>query len=66
MADYRDQIIENLQKEIAELRHIIEMQNDIIHDLKEQLNKNSSNSSKAPSSVVLRKSLSTEKACQQE
>ena len=44
MADYKDQIIENLQKEVEELKRIVEMQNDIIRDLREQLRKNSSNS----------------------
>ena len=38
------QIIENLQKEVEELKRIVEMQNDIIRDLREQLRKNSSNS----------------------
>ena len=41
MPDYKDQIIENLQKEVE---RIVEMQNDIIRDLREQLRKNSSNS----------------------
>ena len=40
----KDQIIENLQKEVEELKRIVEMQNDIIRDLREQLRKNSSNS----------------------
>ena len=56
MPDYKDQIIENLQKEVEELKEqikeisteelkrIVEMQNDIIRDLREQLRKNSSNS----------------------
>ena len=44
MPDYKDQIIENLQKEGEELKRIVEMQNDIIRDLREQLRKNSSNS----------------------
>ena len=44
MQDYKDQIIENLQKEVEELKRIVEMQNDIIRDLREQLRKNSSNS----------------------
>lgn len=44
MPDYKDQIIENLQKEVEELKRIVEMQNDIIRDLREQLLKNSSNS----------------------
>ena len=44
MSDYKDQIIENLQKEVEELKRIVEMQNDIIRDLREQLRKNSSNS----------------------
>ena len=44
MLDYKDQIIENLQKEVEELKRIVEMQNDIIRDLREQLRKNSSNS----------------------
>lgn len=44
MPDYKDQIIENLQKEAEELKRIVEMQNDIIRDLREQLRKNSSNS----------------------
>lgn len=55
MRDERDQIIEELRKEVAELKSIIEMQNDIIRDLREQLNKNSSNSSKPPSSDGLKK-----------
>ena len=41
MPDNKDQIIENLQKEVEELKRIIEMQNDIIRDLREQLRKNS-------------------------
>ena len=44
MPDYKGQIIENLQKEVEELKRIVEMQNDIIRDLREQLRKNSSNS----------------------
>ena len=44
MPDYKDQFIENLQKEVEELKRIVEMQNDIIRDLREQLRKNSSNS----------------------
>ena len=44
MPDDKDQIIENLQKEVEELKRIVEMQNDIIRDLREQLRKNSSNS----------------------
>ena len=44
MPDYKDQILENLQKEVEELKRIVEMQNDIIRDLREQLRKNSSNS----------------------
>lgn len=44
MPDYKDQIIGNLQKEVEELKRIVEMQNDIIRDLREQLRKNSSNS----------------------
>ena len=44
MPDYKDQSIENLQKEVEELKRIVEMQNDIIRDLREQLRKNSSNS----------------------
>ena len=36
--------VENLQKEVEELKRIVEMQNDIIRDLREQLRKNSSNS----------------------
>ena len=44
MPDYKDQIIENLQPEVEELKRIVEMQNDIIRDLREQLRKNSSNS----------------------
>ena len=44
MPDYKDQIIENLHKEVEELKRIVEMQNDIIRDLREQLRKNSSNS----------------------
>lgn len=44
MPDYKDQIIENLPKEVEELKRIVEMQNDIIRDLREQLRKNSSNS----------------------
>ena len=44
MPDYKYQIIENLQKEVEELKRIVEMQNDIIRDLREQLRKNSSNS----------------------
>ena len=44
MPDYKDQIIENLQKVVEELKRIVEMQNDIIRDLREQLRKNSSNS----------------------
>ena len=44
MPDYKDQIIENLLKEVEELQRIVEMQNDIIRDLREQLRKNSSNS----------------------
>ena len=44
MPDYKDQIIENLLKEVEELKRIVEMQNDIIRDLREQLRKNSSNS----------------------
>lgn len=43
MPDYRDQIIENLQKEVDELRRIVEMQNDIIRDLREQLRKDDNN-----------------------
>ena len=34
MPDYKDQIIENLQKEVEELKRIVEMQNDIIRDLR--------------------------------
>ena len=44
MQDYKYQIIANLQKEVEELKRIVEMQNDIIRDLREQLRKNSSNS----------------------
>ena len=44
MPDSKDQILENLQKEVEELKRIVEMQNDIIRDLREQLRKNSSNS----------------------
>ena len=44
MPEYKDQIIENLKKEVEELKRIVEMQNDIIRDLREQLRKNSSNS----------------------
>ena len=55
MPDNKDQMIENLQKEVEELNRIVEMQNDIIRDLREQLRKNSSNSSKPPSSDGLKK-----------
>ena len=55
MPDNKDQMIENLQKEVEELNRIVEMQNDIIRDLKEQLRKNSSNSSKPPSTDGLKK-----------
>ena len=55
MPDNSNQIIADLQKEVAELKRIIEMQNDIISDLREQLNKNSGNSSKPPSSDGLKK-----------
>ncbi len=46
MPDERDQIIEELRKEVEELKRIIEMQNEIIRELREQLRKDSSNSSK--------------------
>lgn len=55
MPDERDQIIEELRKEVDELKRIIEMQNDIIRELREQLRKDSSNSSKPPSSDGLKK-----------
>ena len=55
MLDNKDQIIEKLQKEVEELKRIIEIQNDIIRDLREQLRKNSSNSSKPSSSDGLKK-----------
>ena len=42
MPDYSNQIIVDLQKEVDELKRIVEMQNDIIRDLREQLNKNRS------------------------
>ena len=42
MPDNKDQMIENLQKEGEELKRIVEMQNDISRDLREQLRKNSS------------------------
>lgn len=51
MQDNKNQIIEDLQKKVAELMCVIEQQNDIIRNLREQLNKNSGNSSKPPSSV---------------
>ena len=37
MPDNKDQIIENLQKEVEELKRIIKMQNDIIRDLRERI-----------------------------
>lgn len=55
MPDERDLIIEELRKEVDELKHIIEMQNEIIRELREQLRKDSSNSSKSPSSDGLKK-----------
>ena len=55
MPDNKDQMIENLQKEIEERKRIVEMLNGIIRDLREQLRKNSSNSSKPPSSDGLKK-----------
>jgi transposase len=55
MPDERDQIIEELRKEVEELKRIIEMQNEIIRELREQLRKDSSNSSKPPSSDGLKK-----------
>ena len=58
MPDNKDQIIENLQKEVEELKRIIEMQNDIIRDLREQLRKNSGNSSSLHHLMDLRKSQS--------
>ena len=35
MPDNKDQMIENLQKEVEELKRIVDMQNDIIRDLRE-------------------------------
>lgn len=61
MPDERDQIIEELRKEVEELKRIIEMQNEIIRELREQLRKDSSNSSKPPSSDGLKKSPSIRK-----
>jgi transposase/uncharacterized coiled-coil protein SlyX len=54
MKDY-EQIISTLLAKIAELEKVIEQQAAEIADLKKRLNKNSSNSSKPPSSDGLKK-----------
>ena len=59
MPDYKDQIIENLQKEVEELKRIVEMQNDIIRDLREQLRRIPATAKNLRHLMGLRKSLST-------
>jgi hypothetical protein len=58
MPDEKDRIIEELRKEVEELRHTVEMQNNIIRDLIEQLRKNSKTVLSLRHQTDLRKSLS--------
>jgi transposase len=57
--DEKDKIIQKLMEEVAALRKLVEQQSLRISELEKRLNKNSSNSSKPPSSDGLSKPMRT-------
>ena len=55
MPDEKDLLIDDLRKQIDQLNDLIKNLNETIKDLRKQLNKNSGNSSKPPSSDDFKK-----------